>query len=575
MATTRRSRVLLGRGGYGKVLSAGSGRAEKIQDPHHSDLGVPCSALRELTCLVSLDDPRTTPKLYATSIDASARVKFTMPQFAQTVLDAQKRVKDKVLPEELSKAILRDVCAALASAHARGIMHRDIKPENIMLRDFAVVDLADTARVIDWGMARVATTRAPTHWTPNVTTLWYRAPEVLLNEPYTHAIDMWSVGVLAIELLTGRCAFRGSRSVDCLRTIIQILGPPPKGVFARWDTWARRLHLEATVRQESSRTRVWSLGSAYRISSVAADFIDRCLRWTPRARMTAHDALNHPYLSSVSKALQIQSSLPFTRVLSGARPATFSVTPTCAHYLDRIIFRLVMRYRLMEGVEWTAALLLLRCIQAQVNLTEDLAYTCLDVANKLVGTQHCDVLRRVGVTDAKDATAILLRDVLGLDNLYLFLSPLYELRCQSAETRLRRYPAAPRAWTWAYAYARAFVDAVLVTPSRDGGAVACPDVLARSAWTMSAYVTGVVRMDEVVAAKTTYPGSKYAVSCICHAWNVVTTSSEVGMHWRDMHARVLADQVRDKQRRRRVLEFVAAVDQTSPDRRRDTILRSH
>lgn len=554
--------LLLGEGGYGTVLSDGTSRAQKIQKPHRTDRGVSCNVLRELTCLVSINDPRTVPRVYKMGIDETATVKFTMPRFAQTVLDLQRRFPDRVLPMSLTKAILRDVCLALASAHARGIIHRDIKPENVMVRRLSKHDMNDTARVIDWGLARVATTRAPTQWTPNVTTLWYRAPEVLLNEPYNHAIDIWSLGVMAVELLTGRCIFRGSGSVECLRNIIQILGPPPQGVFVRWDEWSRRLNLKTTVVSESSRTKTWTLGSAFRISNVAADFIDRCLRWTPSKRTTAHDALTHPYLATTTESLPTRTSLPFTKLVSTSRPSSIHVSAVSAQYNDSIFFRLVQQLRLLEGVEWTAALLLGRCVQAGIEPTAELAYTCLDVANKLVGTQHCDVLSRTHIKDARAATAILLRDVLGLEYLDLYLSPLHELRQRSAETKLFRYPEAQEKWMWVYAYARAFVDVVLVVPPLGPRhLIPSPDVLARTAWTMATFVTGAVRIDGPRENDgTVYHGSKCAVSCICRAWLVVTTErrSEKAVHWKRLHARVLSDQSRDEERQKRFLDLASA-----------------
>jgi eukaryotic-like serine/threonine-protein kinase len=99
--------------------------------------------------------------------------------------------------------ILLQVLAALDHAHRKGIVHRDIKPENVMLTPDGV------AKVADFGLAR-AYAEGRTTQAGNVTgTVQYLAPEQLQGEPADPRTDLYSVGVVAYELLTGRVPFDG------------------------------------------------------------------------------------------------------------------------------------------------------------------------------------------------------------------------------------------------------------------------------------------------------------------------------------------------------------------------------
>jgi cyclin-dependent kinase-like len=102
--------------------------------------------------------------------------------------------------------------SALKHMHSRKIVHRDIKPENLM------VTQNGTLKLVDMGSARAVSQSQMTEY---ICTRWYRAPELLVNAHYSEAIDIWAVGCIFVELLTGRPLFNGKNEQDTLRLILQ------------------------------------------------------------------------------------------------------------------------------------------------------------------------------------------------------------------------------------------------------------------------------------------------------------------------------------------------------------------
>jgi serine/threonine protein kinase len=96
--------------------------------------------------------------------------------------------------------VARQVCAALAHAHAHGIVHRDLKPENVLLtRD-------GTAKLLDFGLAGTVASRLSGEGTI-VGSVFYLAPELALGEAFDGRADLYALGVMLYELTTGRLPF--------------------------------------------------------------------------------------------------------------------------------------------------------------------------------------------------------------------------------------------------------------------------------------------------------------------------------------------------------------------------------
>lgn len=159
------------------------------------------------------------------------------------------------------RILVRDITRGLAHLHGLGIVHRDIKPENIM---FISKDLSNpTVKLTDFGIAHPYCLSR--NATDMVGTPLYVAPEVLLRKPYSCEADMWSLGIVAHILLTGFPPF----DHDDLVQLVNMVKHKP---------------LDMNI-------KAWRM-----ISNTAKDFVTRLLHREVDKRMTASQALSHPWL---------------------------------------------------------------------------------------------------------------------------------------------------------------------------------------------------------------------------------------------------------------------------------------
>lgn len=106
------------------------------------------------------------------------------------------------------KRYFRDVCEALAYLHSQNIMHRDIKvwscpiqPENVLLNK-----TTNEAKLCDFGFAAILGERKTLCGTYE-----YMSPEMIQNRPYDYKIDIWALGILLFELISGSAPFKGDK----------------------------------------------------------------------------------------------------------------------------------------------------------------------------------------------------------------------------------------------------------------------------------------------------------------------------------------------------------------------------
>src|SRR5437016_8695705 len=106
-----------------------------------------------------------------------------------------------VIPVRESLDLAIQIARGLSSAHARNIVHRDVKPSNIIITNDQV------AKIVDFGLARVVATAGSTQSISSTGTLPYMAPEQILGEAIDQRCDIWALGVILIQMITGSHPF--------------------------------------------------------------------------------------------------------------------------------------------------------------------------------------------------------------------------------------------------------------------------------------------------------------------------------------------------------------------------------
>ncbi|KAL1260108.1 hypothetical protein QQF64_007935, partial [Cirrhinus molitorella] len=135
----------------------------------------------------------------------------------QTVLNELDK-HPRGVPEAQLKSIVWQTLQAVNFCHKHNCIHRDVKPENILLTKTGVIKLCD------FGFARILTGPGD-DYTDYVATRWYRAPELLVGDTqYGPPVDVWALGCVFAELLSGNPLWPGRSDVDQLHLIRQTLG---------------------------------------------------------------------------------------------------------------------------------------------------------------------------------------------------------------------------------------------------------------------------------------------------------------------------------------------------------------
>ncbi|KAI9336025.1 calcium/calmodulin-dependent protein kinase type I [Zopfochytrium polystomum] len=182
--------------------------------------------------------------------------------------------------EEDAAEIVRTVVDAVAYLHDQNIVHRDLKPENLLYRNKET--LADLV-IADFGLSKIMDANTFEGLMTTCGTPGYMAPEVILKTGHGKSVDMWSIGVLTYFLLCGYTPFDSGNNAE---EVQRVLGAQYS--FTPSEYWQD-------------------------VSETARDFIRACLLVDPTARMTAHQALAHPWMEFAPLIQPDGTSVP-TRV---------------------------------------------------------------------------------------------------------------------------------------------------------------------------------------------------------------------------------------------------------------------
>uniref|UniRef100_A0A8C6ZT57 mitogen-activated protein kinase n=1 Tax=Nothoprocta perdicaria TaxID=30464 RepID=A0A8C6ZT57_NOTPE len=247
----------VGSGAYGAVCSAVDGRSgarvaiKKLYRPFQSELFAK-RAYRELRLLKHMRHENVIGILDVFTPDVTLE-KFNdfylvMP-FMGT--DLSKIMKHEKLTEDRIQFLVYQMLKGL----------KDLKPGNLAVNEDCEL------KILDFGLAR----HTDSEMTGYVVTRWYRAPEVILNwMHYTQTVDIWSVGCIMAEMITGRPLFKGNDHLDQLTEIMKITGTPTQEFVQKLQS-----------------------------QDVTVNLLEKMLVLDAEKRVTAAEALLHPYFEPI------------------------------------------------------------------------------------------------------------------------------------------------------------------------------------------------------------------------------------------------------------------------------------
>lgn len=325
-------------GSYGQVLKAT--RAKSLDRPPWVDARGPpfyaikrlksapntktptassVSTLREVKLLRELKHPNVVNLVDVIVSPAQAEVALVF-EFAEWAMhDVVKHHKDsaRAIPEFALKSMMWQSLKGLAYLHANWVVHRDLKPQNILV--FGEGESRGRVALGDFGLARVFRDAVLPMGRVDkvVVTLWYRAPELLLGATeYDASIDVWSMGCVFADLLLAKergvfALFQGEEirptegdsqfplQAPQLEAVFRILGLPQPAQwpqleklpeFERVRKWYVDVGRAGFPKSSTLRSRLSS-----ELSDSAFDLVSRMLELNPSERVTAEEALRHPY----------------------------------------------------------------------------------------------------------------------------------------------------------------------------------------------------------------------------------------------------------------------------------------
>lgn len=230
--------------------------------------------------------------------------------------DLHAAIRANILQDIHKQYIMWQSLKALKYMHSAELLHRDMKPSNLLLNSDCLM------KVADFGLARslrdqTLESEADTVLTDYVATRWYRAPEILLGSTrYSFAVDMWSMGCILAEMLQGKPIFPGSSTINQIEKIVELTGMPSENEIKAISPFA--LSMMQSVNGRSAQSLITPSGAppskrdmgngrggteaSWRsklpnATDDAIDMLQKLLNFLPDVRMSAIEALDHPYVA--------------------------------------------------------------------------------------------------------------------------------------------------------------------------------------------------------------------------------------------------------------------------------------
>lgn len=208
------------------------------------------------------------------------------------------------------KRIMKQILEALVYIQSLNLLHCDIKPENIVIKSYSRCDV----KLIDFGSSCFVTD----HLTSYIQSRSYRAPEVILGLEYSYGIDIWSLGGVLAEMHTAYVLFQNDSIASMLCRIEGILGSYPKHMMETGAESPKYFNMSGIIYERDEEDGLISLlypkktslrsrlhlpaeGLATEDEELFLDFVNLMLQIDPAKRLSAAQALKHPWLDGVDE----------------------------------------------------------------------------------------------------------------------------------------------------------------------------------------------------------------------------------------------------------------------------------
>ncbi|KAG7457448.1 hypothetical protein MATL_G00227180 [Megalops atlanticus] len=287
----------LGKGAYGIVWKAVDRRTgeivavKKIFDAFRNRTDAQ-RTFREIMFLQEFGDHVNIIKLLNVIRAQNDKDIYLVFEYMETDLHAVIK-KGNLLKDIHKRYIIYQILKATKFLHSGNVIHRDQKPSNVLLdRDCFV-------KLCDFGLARslqqLQEEAGGPPLTEYVATRWYRAPEILLGSSrYTQGVDMWSVGCILGEMLLGKALFPGTSTINQIERIMSTVPhPSPEDVNSIRSEYGASVIQRMLLRPQVSLEDVLPPS----VPADALDLLRRLLVFNPDKRLSAEQALQHPYVS--------------------------------------------------------------------------------------------------------------------------------------------------------------------------------------------------------------------------------------------------------------------------------------
>lgn len=281
---------IVGEGSYGTVHKAKNketGRYVAIKKFIEDDKTTLKIAHRELRALRRLRHENLVNMLEFTRRRRRLYIVF---EFVDgTVLDYMESQPERKIEPIIAKEITWQLLRALEFMHQHRMIHRDVKPENVLFSQEGV------AKLCDFGFARPCVVINGERFTDYVATRWYRAPELLVKEAvYESSVDIWAVGCLLPEMLSGDALFPGESDIDQLHLVIAVRGYLPKNLL---DTFYKTPEFYSKRIPEPRHECIERHCPELIHLKGAKDFVERCLILDPEYRPICAELLQTEYFN--------------------------------------------------------------------------------------------------------------------------------------------------------------------------------------------------------------------------------------------------------------------------------------